>query len=103
MVVVPQHRWAYGSLDSALGHQLRYQPEELREELTASGFDMETLFDFNRVSVPGWWVNGKVFRRRTFSRLQIKTLELILPLARRLDRFLPWGGLSLVAVGVKRK
>jgi len=102
VVVVPQHRWAYGSLVSALGHQVRYQADELKQELVSSGFEIETVFDFNRVSVPGWWVNGRIFRRKTFSRVQIKVLELIMPLARRIDRFWPWSGLSLVAVGAKK-
>jgi hypothetical protein len=91
-----------GTLDAALGHLRRYQPGPLREALTAAGFEVERVFDFNRVSVPGWWLNGRVLRRRKFSRLQLKLLDTAMPLLRRLDRLWPWKGLSLIAVGVKR-
>jgi glycosyltransferase involved in cell wall biosynthesis len=102
VVLVPQHPRLMGTLDAALGHLRRYQPGPLREALTAAGFEVERVFDFNRVSVPGWWLNGRVLRRRKFSRLQLKLLDTAMPLLRRLDRLWPWKGLSLIAVGVKR-
>jgi hypothetical protein len=53
------------------------------------------------VSVPGWWLNGKALHRKTFSRVQIKVLEAIMPLVRRIDRFWPWRGLSVIGIGVR--
>ena len=52
--------------------------------------------------MPGWWLNGRLLRRRKFSRVQLKLLDTAMPLLRRLDRLWPWKGLSLIAVGVKR-
>jgi glycosyltransferase involved in cell wall biosynthesis len=98
IILVPQHPGLHGTLDQSLGHQLRYTPDVLRSELADAGFEIETLFDFNRVSVPGWWLNGRVLGRRTFSRIQLKILNTIIPLLRRVDRTLPWSGLSLIAV-----
>jgi hypothetical protein len=66
-----------------------------------AGFRVEYLRDFNRMSVPGWLLNGKLLRRKRFSRVQLKTLDTLLPLARRMDSVWPWKGLSLIAVGVK--
>ena len=64
----------------------------------ANGFRVEELFDFNRVTTPGWWWNGKVLRRRHFSRVQLKLLNLNVWWIRRLDALLPWSGTSLIAV-----
>jgi glycosyltransferase involved in cell wall biosynthesis len=101
VILVPQHPALYGTLDRALDHRERYTPKSLREGLEQAGFRVEQIFDFNRFSVPGWWFNGKILRRKTFSRVQLKVLQMSMPFLRRLDGLLPWGGLSLIAVAVK--
>ena len=101
IVLVPQHPALYGTLDAALAHRERYTEAGLRRALTGAGFRIETVFDFNRFSVPGWWVNGKVLRRRRFSRVQLALIDVLMPLLRRIDHLWPWGGISLVGVGVK--
>ncbi len=101
VILVPQHPALYGTLDRALDHRERYTRKSLQESLERAGFRVEKVFDFNRFSVPGWWFNGKVLRRKTFSRVQLKVLQMSMPVLRRLDGILPWGGLSLIAVAVK--
>jgi 2-polyprenyl-3-methyl-5-hydroxy-6-metoxy-1,4-benzoquinol methylase len=98
VLYVPRGQGLYSSLDVALGHRCRYEAEALRSELAATGFELEHLTSFNRFSVPGWWWNGKVLRRTTFTRVQLKALDVLVPIVRRLDRFLPWPGLGLIAV-----
>jgi len=92
----------FGSLDEVLGHRIRYTPQSLRALLEGRGFAVETMFDFNRVSVPGWWLNGSVLRRKAFSRFQLKFLNTMIPMFRRIDRWWPWSGLSVIAVARKR-
>jgi glycosyltransferase involved in cell wall biosynthesis len=99
--LVPQHPGLYGTLDEALEHRERYTPATLVDSLETAGFTVQHLVDFNRFAIPGWWLNGKVLRRRTFSRVQLKTLDTMLPLLRRVDRLFPWSGMSLIAVAVK--
>lgn len=101
IVLVPQHPSLFGSLDEVLQHRERYTRAKLESDLKAAGFAVEKIFDFNRVSVPGWWLNGKLLRRKKFSRVQLKMLDLGMPALRRIDRFWPWGGLSVIGVGVK--
>src|SRR4030095_8315749 len=55
IILVPQHPTLYGALDAALEHRERYTEAGLRQALTAAGFRIETVFDFNRFSAPGWW------------------------------------------------
>jgi 2-polyprenyl-3-methyl-5-hydroxy-6-metoxy-1,4-benzoquinol methylase len=101
LIMVPQTPKLYGTLDRALGRSRRYTAQNIHEALVRTGFRLEKTFDFNRVSVIGWWLNSKFFRRQRISRAQLKVLDLLLPVLSRIDRFLPWKGLSLIAVAVK--
>jgi hypothetical protein len=56
------------------------------------------MLEFNRVGVIAWWINGKLLRRHSFGFLQVKLLNLLTPLFRVLDKFLPLPPLSLIAV-----
>ncbi len=102
VILVPQNPRLYNSLDEALEHRERYTAEGLRASLERAGFHVERLLDFNRTSVPAWFINGGLFKRRTFSRIQLKGLELMMPAVRRLDGVIPWRGLSIVGIGVKQ-
>jgi hypothetical protein len=43
-------------------------------------------------------VNAVVLKRNYFSRLQLKVFDSLVWLWRRIDRLLPWPGISLIAV-----
>jgi len=101
VILVPQHPALYGSLDRALEHRERYTRKSLVQGLEQAGFRVDSIADFNRFSVPGWWLNCKVLHRKTFSRVQLKVLQMAMPLLRRIDRIMPWGGLNLIAVATK--
>lgn len=101
VILVPQHPGLYGTLDEVLHHRERYGRQKLIDSITNAGFKIDRLFDFNRVSVPGWWLNGSILKRNRFSRVQLKTLDLLMPILSRIDRFWPWTGVSLIAVCVK--
>ena len=102
IILVPQGQKLFGTLDEALEHRLRYSPEQLREVMESNGFEVETMFDFNRFSVPGWWLNGKVMRKKTFSRFQLKVVNAAVPFLKRVDAKLPWMGQSLIVVAKKK-
>ena len=101
VILVPQHPWLYGTFDQVLEHRERYTAEQLQGALEAAGFRVEQIFDFNRFSVPGWWWNGKLFRRKHFSRIQLKLVETAMPVLKRIDRLWPWRGLSVIGIGMK--
>lgn len=98
VILVPQGPRLYGTLDQVLGHARRYTNETLRMALEAAGFEIAQIFDFNRVTTPFWWLNGRVLQRRHFGRVQLKTVDLLIWLFRRLEKILPWPGVSLIAV-----
>jgi glycosyltransferase involved in cell wall biosynthesis len=98
VILVPQGQWNFGTLDTVLGHHRRYSRASLAAAAEQAGFEVEQLLDFNRVGTFAWFVNGRLLRRRTIGRVQVKLLNLLVPLMRPLDRLLPTPPLSLIAV-----
>jgi len=101
VVLVPQGQWAYGSLDIVLGHVRRYSKPEFIRRMEQAGFTVERVIEFNHVTLPGWFLSGRIFRLRSFSRFQLAVFDHLVWLWRRIDRFLPWGPTSLIAIGRK--
>ncbi len=98
IILVPSGPWLFGTLDQVLGHQRRYTRKQLTELAGRAGFHIQELISFNRVGVIAWWVNGRLLRRKTFGLWQIRALNLLTPLFRVIDRWLPLPPLSLIAI-----
>jgi glycosyltransferase involved in cell wall biosynthesis len=101
LIYVPQGPWLYSSLDEVLGHRCRYTPEALRSELEATGFIVESITGFNRVSVPGWYVNGRILKRSHLSRVQLKIFDMMVPVLRHVDQWIPLPAIGIIAVARK--
>jgi SAM-dependent methyltransferase len=101
ILVVPFGPMLFGSLDRAMGHHRRYSRESLLHALKAAGFEIEASFSMNKIGVLGWFVSGRLLRRKVLGRAQLKLFNTLVPLIRLLDPVLPWTGLSLVAVAKK--
>ena len=102
ILLAPQGHWLYCPLDKEVGHVQRYNQREISAQLEQAGFEIEKMFNFNRVGVLGWFLNGVILRRRRMAKLQLKMYDLLVWLWRCLDCLLPWPGLSLVAVARKK-
>jgi len=103
VLYVPQDQRLFSSLDEALEHHRRYDRKTLEAHLLEAGFSIEHIGDFNRAGRPGWWLNGRVLRRKHLSRFQLKVFDTMTPILSRIDRFLPWRGLGLIAVATKNE
>ncbi len=98
IILVPQGPGAYGSLDRVLRHCRRYSKSELQNKLAAAGFHLDTLIEFNRSTYAGWILNSRILKRTTLSGVQLRLFDLLVPVWRRIDRFLPWPPASLIAI-----
>jgi glycosyltransferase involved in cell wall biosynthesis/ubiquinone/menaquinone biosynthesis C-methylase UbiE len=101
IVLVPHDQRIYGTLDEALGHWRRYSHEQLRRKMEQAGFAVERILEFNRISRPGWWVAGRILKRRTISPVSLWIFDRLVWLWRRIDSRLPWKPTSLIAIGRK--
>lgn len=98
VVLVPNGPGLYGTLDKVLGHYRRYTEKQLTEAGQSAGFKVERVLKFNRPGVPAWWLNGRILRRTTFGLAQIRLLNLLTPIFRVVDPWLPLPPLSLIAI-----
>jgi glycosyltransferase involved in cell wall biosynthesis len=101
VILVPEGQSIFSSLDEELGHWRRYSEDQLRGRMVEAGFKVEAMLRFNRISRPGWWFNGKILKRRTISRSQLKNFDRLVWLFRRIDAHLPWPPTSIIAIGRK--
>jgi glycosyltransferase involved in cell wall biosynthesis len=98
IILVPCGPELYGTLDEVLGHFRRYTREQLVDVAEQAGFRVEQVLNFNRPGVPAWWLNGRVLHRKTFGLGQIRMLNILTPVFRLVDSWLPLPPLSIIAI-----
>jgi SAM-dependent methyltransferase len=101
IIFVPAGKDLFGALDRGIGHQRRYDKEELVAMLQTAGFEVEEAVYQNRAAKLAWWLNSNVFKRQALPAAQSKIFDRLVPLLKALDGARPKSGLSLIAVGRK--
>ena len=103
VALVPAMPSLFGTMDEAVGHYRRYDRAALEELLVSGGFAIEALEPMNVLGIPGWFVNGKLLRRRAMPPVQLRAYDLLAPtLALLEERLKPKVGMSLLAVARAR-
>ncbi len=97
VVLVPNSPGLFGSIDRSLGHRRRYTPAQLRQLAENAGMRCVSIIPYNRACSLPWWISGRLLRRGRFGILQVKFVNWLAPLLRRVDRYLPLPPLSLIA------
>lgn len=101
IVFVPAGKSLFGSMDRGIGHQRRYEKDELASKLREAGFEVEHVSFQNRMAKLAWWLNAKVLGRKALPSGQSRLFDRLVPLFRALEGENPSSGLSLIAVGRK--
>jgi len=101
VVLTPQSPALYGSLDRTLGHRRRFSRTELQALLDKHGFAIKRIYQLNKIGTPGWWLYGKVLRRKHIGKLMLKIFDKTVWFWRWVEGLMPWPGLSLVVVANK--
>jgi glycosyltransferase involved in cell wall biosynthesis len=98
ILLVPNDPKAYGTIDAEIGHRRRYTPATLRTLMDDTGFEVEDILKFNRVSMPAWRFTGQIRKARTISRLALRLFDQLVWLWRMIDSALPWEPASIIAI-----
>jgi glycosyltransferase involved in cell wall biosynthesis len=101
ILIVPALARLYGSLDQHLRHFRRYEKAELESKIHGAGFVLEECRFLNRPGIVGWYVNGRLLRRRVLPRGQLAAFKLLMPLLKREEANPPSIGMSLLAIARK--
>lgn len=103
LLLVPALPSIFGSLDRAFDHFRRYTRSGLHASLLVAGFEIETIHYLNMVGVAAWFVSGRILRRTTLGRGQVRFYDRwVIPVVRRLESLIPAPvGQSIVAIARK--
>jgi len=99
IVLAPQGKGLFGSVDKTLGHLRRFSRSDLETLLKKAGFEVESAQQVNKAGKLSWWLSSKVFRTKTINKVTLKIFDKTTWLWRALDGVLPGSGLSLIVVG----
>ena len=98
VVLVPQSRALFGSLDRAMGHKRRFSAAEISAMLEQAGFRVEESRQLNKFGTLSWWIYGKILHRKKIAKVALKLFDKTVWIWRRIDPILPWRGLSLAVI-----
>jgi len=98
-LLVPAHPSLYGDYDRLDGHYRRYTRSGLASLVQQAGWRIVGLKHFNALGAVGWWWQYRLLKRTIHGRRAFRGMNLVLPVAKLLERLLaPPFGLSLAAV-----
>lgn len=63
ILLVPAHKFIYGSLDREVGHYRRYNKKMIVDIAIKTGFNIKDMYYFNFVGAIGWFINFKILKR----------------------------------------
>lgn len=97
-LLVPAHPCLYSGLDENLSHFRRYRRRDFHALAGAAELEVLRLRHFNPLGALGWWLNGKLLRRRELPRGQLSMYtRFAIPASRIVDRLNPFPvGVSLL-------
>jgi SAM-dependent methyltransferase len=98
VILVPNSPGLFGTLDRSLGHRRRYTASGVRRLLESRGFSVDSIRSFNKAGAPPWWVYSKALGAKTINKAVLKVFDKTIWFWSRVDRWMPWPGLTLIAV-----
>jgi glycosyltransferase involved in cell wall biosynthesis len=103
-ILVPFGQALYSDLDRGLGHHRRYGRDELVGILKDAGLTVLETRLLNKLGAIGWFVNGRVLRRKVLPSGQMRLFSYVVPFLNLIDRVLPLPfGLSVIAIAEKKE
>ncbi len=102
IVLAPQGKRLYGTIDQTLGHRRRFDKAELRGLLEQHGFAVTEVGGLNKIGTPAWWLYSKLLKQKRINKVTLKIFDKTVWFWRAIESALPWRALSLIVVAVKR-
>jgi len=103
ILVVPAHASLFSNMDHHLGHFRRYNKKGLQTKLELAGFEIQKITYMNMLGALGWFVNGRIFRRKLVPSRQLRAFDLLIRFLSFEKEINPPFGLSVLAVARKKE
>ena len=101
ILLVPAHPTLYSTLDKSLHRFRRYSKKGITPKVERANLKILKSLYINAPGAVGWFVNGRLFRRRRYPINQLRIFNLLTPLLKLEALLHPPFGLSLVIVAEK--
>jgi SAM-dependent methyltransferase len=101
VLMVPAMQFLYGSMDRSFGHFRRYTKRSISRLIASAGFKMQHCEYVNVVGMLGWYLYGKILKKKNLPTQLCSRFNLVVPLLnieRPLAHFM---GLSVIAIAQK--
>lgn len=103
VILVPSYQWLFCRFDTELGHYRRYTKKSLCSVFEKAGYTIVDKKYFNFIGIFGWFVQGKLFRKKTISEGQMGLFNRLVPVFKIFDKLtFNSAGLSTIVCGEKR-
>ncbi|MCZ6603506.1 MAG: class I SAM-dependent methyltransferase [Planctomycetota bacterium] len=104
VLLVPAIPLLFSTLDEALDHHRRYTRSRLVYKMESAGFRLIESRYLNFFGIAGWFLSGKILRRRILPSTLLGLFNAMVPAFRAFERLTgPPIGLSVIAIGEKPK
>lgn len=103
VVLVPAHPIIYDELDRMSGHYRRYTKESAKKLMTEAGLRIAEVKWFNPWSLPILFLKSRVQKADRLTTSSVKAYDLMVPVFRALENFIPpLIGQSILVIGEKK-
>ncbi|HEY9083409.1 MAG TPA: class I SAM-dependent methyltransferase [Vicingaceae bacterium] len=102
IILVPAYQFLYNQFDKELFHYKRYVKNEVVELFKKNNFKIINSFYFNAFGIVGWFIFGRIVRKKSIPSTQMKFYNKIILVAKIIDKILlNRVGLSTIVIGKK--
>jgi SAM-dependent methyltransferase len=99
VLYVPATPWAFGKMDTHLGHWRRYNRRRIRSLASACSLSIARLHYVNFVGLLGWWWCGRIRKETLIDPRKARIMDSLVPYLSAFERLIPIpAGQSLLAV-----
>lgn len=100
IILVPAYQSLYNQFDKELFHFKRYRKREMIKLFERNNLTVKKSFYFNALGIAGWFVSGKLAKKKTIPSNQMSFYNRIVFLAKIIDKIMfNTIGLSAIVVG----
>ena len=103
IILVPAYQFLYNNFDKELYHFRRYLKKQMINLFNANDIPVIRSFYFNVFGILGWFMSGKLAKKKIIPAGQMRFYNKIIPIAKILDNVVfRQIGLSAVVIGQKK-
>ena len=102
IILVPAYQWLFNNFDNELEHFRRYSRKGIKNIIKKNNLKVEKLFFFNVIGIFGWFLSGKILKKKTIPEGQMNLFNFLVPVFKLADKIVFRKiGLSVICIAKK--